>query len=353
MVEIVRRGCEPIGAGGTSAPFCMVRSFSLVSLVSIGAFSAAAAFLLSWFVEGRFLEREGLVMTQLVQSIADTQGAAAYFAPAGEPVGLDGRGRDGIERFVRDVVGTPDTFQARVYDRHKRLLWASEPQVDDENNQRDNLARALAGQLAFERGSIEGDRTVEHTIMPPPVSGYVEYYIPVRDPAGTVAGVVELYKMPQALMQTIHDGTRLIWVGALLGGAFVYLVQLGLVRRAATVIRRQQEDLADTEKMAAIGEIAAAVVHGVRNPLAAIRASSEVIRDGRTDEPQLQADEIIAEADRLERSVRELLTTIRRGGRAGSEAAPRGEAPPEAAARRSRVLRLFRRLPAVPTGSTR
>jgi signal transduction histidine kinase len=83
---------------------------------------------------------------------------------------------------------------------------------------------------------------------------------------------------------------------------------------AADVIRRTQAELAEAERLAAVGELASAVAHGIRNPLAGIRASAEVAReelgaDGGDLRESL--DDIIGEADRLETRVRTILDFTR------------------------------------------
>jgi signal transduction histidine kinase len=83
---------------------------------------------------------------------------------------------------------------------------------------------------------------------------------------------------------------------------------------AADVIRRTQAELADAARLAAVGELAAAVAHGIRNPLAGIRTSAELARDElRADRGELREslDDIIGEADRLEARVRTILDFTR------------------------------------------
>jgi len=285
--------------GRRSQPFSLLRSFSILSFLSLSAVSVCSALVLSWFLETHLLQREGVVMMQLVQSMADAEGAAGYFdKPDDSAV---------IERFARQIVNTPDGVRANLYDQKGKIVWSSEPLLIDENLENEDVEASLAGNLSVEIGSVEEEKKAEHIHWPPGIDKFVEYYIPVRSGEGSVVGVVELYKTPQALIDMIRDGTRLIWVGALLGGAFVYLVQFWIVRRGAALIRRQQAALIDTEKMAVMGDIAAAVVHGVRNPLAAIRSCSELIRDDPTDGARELSQDIIAEVDLLERSVRDLL----------------------------------------------
>lgn len=83
---------------------------------------------------------------------------------------------------------------------------------------------------------------------------------------------------------------------------------------AADVIRHTQAELAEAERLAAVGELAAAVAHGIRNPLAGIRSSAELAReDVGADGGEIREslDDIIAEADRLETRVRTILDFTR------------------------------------------
>jgi signal transduction histidine kinase len=83
--------------------------------------------------------------------------------------------------------------------------------------------------------------------------------------------------------------------------------------RAYEIIRRTQDELVRAERLAAIGEMAAALAHGIRNPVAGIRLFAELARDDLDDRPQLASTmtDIIAESDRLERRVRSVLDIAR------------------------------------------
>ena len=71
-----------------------------------------------------------------------------------------------------------------------------------------------------------------------------------------------------------------IALGAAASGVLLFAALFGLVRRADLTIRSQQRQLVDNETLAVIGEMSAAVAHGIRNPLASIRSSAELIQDG-------------------------------------------------------------------------
>ncbi len=78
--------------------------------------------------------------------------------------------------------------------------------------------------------------------------------------------------------------------------------------RAYEIIHETQAELVRAERLAAVGELAAAVAHGIRNPLAGIRAAAQVAREDVVDARLIESlDDIIGEAGRLETRVRTIL----------------------------------------------
>lgn len=77
-------------------------------------------------------------------------------------------------------------------------------------------------------------------------------------------------------------------------------------------LQRTQAQLVQSEKLASIGEMAAAVAHGLRNPLASLRAAAQVVRR-HPDSPSAgeHLDAIIEEVDRLDRRISHLLSFSR------------------------------------------
>ncbi len=77
-------------------------------------------------------------------------------------------------------------------------------------------------------------------------------------------------------------------------------------------LERTQAQLVQSEKLASIGEMAAAVAHGLRNPLASLRAAAQVVRH-RPEAPSSgeHLDAIIEEVDRLDRRISHLLSFSR------------------------------------------
>lgn len=77
-------------------------------------------------------------------------------------------------------------------------------------------------------------------------------------------------------------------------------------------LEQAQAQLVQSEKLASIGEMAAAVAHGLRNPLASLRASAQfVLRHPGAGAAGEQLQAIITEVDRLDRRIAHLLTFSR------------------------------------------
>jgi signal transduction histidine kinase len=77
-------------------------------------------------------------------------------------------------------------------------------------------------------------------------------------------------------------------------------------------LERTQAQLVQSEKLASIGEMSAAVAHGLRNPLASLRAAAQLVQrhpNAATSSEHLNA--IIEEVDRLDRRISHLLSFSR------------------------------------------
>jgi signal transduction histidine kinase len=81
------------------------------------------------------------------------------------------------------------------------------------------------------------------------------------------------------------------------------------LERKIAQLELTQAQLVQSEKLASIGEMAAAVAHGIRNPLASLRAAAQVaLRHPESPESREHLSVIIEEVDRLDRRVSHLLS---------------------------------------------
>lgn len=77
-------------------------------------------------------------------------------------------------------------------------------------------------------------------------------------------------------------------------------------------LRQSRAALVQSEKLASIGEMAAAVAHGLRNPLASLRAAAQLVRQHpEAPSSREHLDAIVEEVDRLDRRISHLLSFSR------------------------------------------
>ena len=84
------------------------------------------------------------------------------------------------------------------------------------------------------------------------------------------------------------------------------------LRQKISQLEHTQTRLVQSEKLASIGEMSAAVAHGLRNPLASLRAAAQVVRHHPSSPSSGEyLDAIIEEVDRLDRRISHLLSFSR------------------------------------------
>ena len=82
--------------------------------------------------------------------------------------------------------------------------------------------------------------------------------------------------------------------------------------RMTAQLRESRQQLVQAEKLASIGEMSAAVAHGLRNPLASLRAAAQLVRRHPASPSATEhLDAIIDEVDRLDRRISHLLSFSR------------------------------------------
>jgi len=298
--------------------FALSRWFAGVSLVTIGAIAVASVSLLSWFVTERLLQQEGTLTRDFVQNLVLSQASSqAQFAQP--QAGLSPQAEHAFERIAHMT----DVLRTNVYDRERRVMWSSDRQLIGRRfGPNDELDRALAGTVVVEKKTQDERRhgKAEYESLVQPAELFVEIYVPVLDVAsGQVVGAIELYKNPRGLMVLLWELRLYIALGAAAFGLMLFMALFGLVRRADGLIQAQQRQLVDNETYAVVGEMSSVVAHGIRNPLAAIRSSAELILDGAqhpanersTQDTAEAAQDIVRQSDRLGEWVRELLSYTR------------------------------------------
>lgn len=308
-------------------PFDLLRWFSIVSFIAVFAFSIAFAVMLSHFLKGEVLQRDAILTSQFVHSVAQAQVRQAHMdehltlgqildervdpAKLGVPQHVAEEAR---AQFYDHLRVLPDVLLATIFARDRTILWSSNPKlVGHVNKGNDQLEDAFDAHVmvSTEYDADEEGKKEEQRFVLEPHKFFVEDYMPLFGPDGKVIAVVEIYKEPQDLERTIHRGNVLVWSCTALGAVFLYLALFGIIRRADAMLNEQKRRLIETEALCVIGEMSAAVAHGIRNPLASIRSSAELALDGDLDSTRKNATDIISQVDRLGKWVRDLLVFSR------------------------------------------
>jgi nitrogen-specific signal transduction histidine kinase len=303
--------------------FNLLRWISILGLVAIIVISIVCAAILSHFMTHEILDNDASLTSQFIVSVAETQRNQANLSPnvtTGQilderadfaRLGVDPQAARGVRnQFYDHLRFLPDVLLADVFARDRRIIWSTNSSLigtvplDD----MDDLDRAIADQVVVSVNYPGSAHTKEERqFARQPEKLYVENYVPLHDPRGAVVAVVKIYKEPGSLLRTIHRGKVLVWTCTAISAVFLYFVLFWLIRRADMTLNTQQRRLVEAEALCVIGEMSAAVAHGMRNPLASIRSSAELALDGDLESTRKNARDIISQIDRLGKWVRELL----------------------------------------------
>lgn len=281
--------------------------FVVSGALAIGVFSAVLAWTLSNFIESSLLARDATVSRGFVQGIADSQNIAAALQAG------DLQRNPGLQEFFTHIAAIPDVLRINVYTLERHMLWSSRPELIGlrfEDNP--ELERALRDEVVVDITTGDNQQNPsgksEHVLLDTATARYIENYIPVLGhDHQAVVGVIELYRQPVDLFQAIQSGRRLVWVGACVGGVFLFLCLIGFVRHTERALAEQQRRLVEADALALVGEMSAAVAHSIRNPLGSIRSTAELQREIDGD-PQGTQAQVMRDADRIEGLVRTMLT---------------------------------------------
>lgn len=305
------KNADPPAPGVASAArdrkaFNLIRWFSLLTLSAIVVVGIVTSLLLSAFLTKHMLQRDATLTMEEIQSIVHIGKAGGYFRD-----GVHEPGDPRAEEFFQFIASMHDVLRTNFYAKDGTVIWSTDKSlVGRAPGRNPELDESLAGRLTVESGIVgeEDNPKPEHVNLGRRGESFVENYIPIRDPeTAEIIGVAELYRVPTALFDTIRTGNRLIWLSSITSGLFLYVMLIGIVKRADRTMRTQQIQLVQAETFSAVGQLAGVVAHGLRNPLASIRSSAELALAAPADEVQETSHDIIAEVDRLERMVRQLL----------------------------------------------
>jgi len=310
----------------------LTRQFAVLSFIVIGLITVALCLVIAYYLRKDLLEREWKITADYIRTEA-----RHYLTPTDFALPFSSIAQEHFRDFYKKTVMMPEIVRVKIYDTTATVVWSDHSLlIGRQFLDNPHFLGALAGHtmVNLEIGAGKGESSYEREEFPE----LVEVYVPIVFPESTeVVGVVEAYKAPTTVFANIRQGQMVVVETALAGSALLYLSIFWIVRRAARRISEQHQDLEqrsqelaasnqelqavqtqllEAERMAAIGEVVAAVAHGIRNPLANIRATAQVAtldcKEGqRTPLVSRSLANIMAEVDRLEGRLKELLQFAR------------------------------------------
>lgn len=290
--------------------------FALHSFFCIGIMTAALWFLVSNYIANQILEREWDITAKMIRAdVAQLLEDYDFKAKDRKSVGPK------FETLLRHVTLIPDIIRFKVYNPKGVIIWSDEKRLVGQSfpdNQ--ELQEAIKGKVVADMSHLDKQENVFDSKY---TSSAIEIYVPIYSTDGReLLGVIETYKSPEALFRDIREARIVVLIGALGGGLLLYLSLFAVVRQAARKISEQQEnllkmqaELVASQRMAAVGEMAAAVAHGIGNPLSSIRAAAQVaLLDAQaesdpehTQKTSANLQRIMEQVDRVQRRMQGLL----------------------------------------------
>jgi two-component system, NtrC family, sensor histidine kinase HydH len=290
-----------------AANFSLRRRFGLTSLLVIVCIALGLGWLLSQMLTERMLRREGEVSMEFIRNLLVTDRSAGFLQHPADP--------QLQERFLgsmEHLSSMTEPVRANAFGPDGRVVWSTDSKlIGRRDADNDELKEALRGDLVVHSGTLGASREKqEHAGLSQQTHYYVESYIPVlsSEQPGRVIGVIEVYKVPVQLSAAIRDAVLQLWLACAGSAAVLFLALNGVVRSADRVMREQQARLAESQALSSAVELAGAVAHNLRNPLASIRTAAEMM-DGPATQPEQaeHRDDIIASVDRADRWITELV----------------------------------------------
>lgn len=290
--------------------------FAVYSFICIGIMTVALWFIVSSYLVNGILRREWETTAQLVRTeVREFLTTEDFTTKDRKSVGHK------FDALLRHITRMPDILRFKVFNPKGIVIWADDKRLVGRSFADDaRLQEAVQGKVVADMSSLsEIENVSEHDSFQRAVQVYVPIY---SDTTRELLGVMEIYRQADPIDRDIREARIVVLLGALGGGLLLYLSLFAIVRQAARKIKEQQEhllqvqsDLVASQSMAAVGEMAAAIAHGIGNPLSSIRAAAQVAKldchacEGQDSQQKTLTtlDEIIQQVDRVQKRMRGLL----------------------------------------------
>ncbi|HWP23237.1 MAG TPA: ATP-binding protein [Candidatus Binatia bacterium] len=287
--------------------------FAVYSFVCIGVMTAALWLVVSNYLISQILDREWQTTAQLVRAdVREFLEAYDFQAEDRKSVGHK------FAILLEHMRLLPDIERFKVYNPKGVVIWSDDKRlVGKAFLDNEQLRTALTGKVVANISSLEKAENIFEQ-----GGGAVEVYVPIFAENGKdILGVFETYKRADSVYRDVRKARTMVLATTLSGGVLLYLSLFAIVRQAEKKIDEQQShlltmqsELVASQRLAAVGEMAAAVAHGIGNPLSSIRAAAQVALldahqggQGSGDKTRENLKSILQQVDRVQRRMQGLL----------------------------------------------
>ena len=293
----------------------VITRFSLLCLLGTVVLGLGMGYAISALLTRAVSEWEWQNTAALVRREVQREGLQRIFSASADRASQERWGR----ALSATITTLPEVVRVKVWSREAEILWSDEPGLIGQRFAgNDELQGALAGEI-----EVEIKRRAFGTLA--------EVYVPIVGGGGRVLGVIEVYKTPDRLQNTIRWSRIVIWAISVVGGAMFYLVLLPLLMQ---VYRRQVQDemlrqhaarlqeqvehrtqqFMQAQKMQALGLLAGGIAHDFNNMLTVIFGRAQVLLDRLPKDARARkdADAIGEAAERAAALTRQLLAFSRK-----------------------------------------
>ena len=259
-------------AGGS-----LTTRFALYSFACIGLMTVVLWLIVSNYLVKQILEREWEMTAQMVRTdVRKFLEEYDFQAQDRKSVGHK------FAALLEHMRLSPAIVRFKVYNTKSVVIWSDDKQFVGKSFRDDpQLKKALRGEVIAKLSSLEKQEEVSGRSSP---AKAVEVYVPIYSEKNRqLLGVFETHRRADSINEHIREARVVVLLAASVGGLLVYISLFAIVRQAARKIDEQQQnllkmqsELVASQRMAAMGEMAGAVAHGIGNPLSSIRAAAQV-----------------------------------------------------------------------------
>lgn len=146
------------------------------------------------------------------------------------------------ETVVQQLRGL-SVVKVKIYDFDGLTVFSTDPsQIGDDKSENAGFLAARLGSVASELTHRDTFSAFEETIEDRDV---ISSYIPIRDAAGRVSGVFEIYDDVTRLVQKVRRMEQTVIATSIMVFALLYVILFQIVSRADRILHRQHSEIVD------------------------------------------------------------------------------------------------------------